>query len=57
MIPNRTRRRLEELEQSMGARDDKPLDLQIVFVSPDGSKSDPITPEEIQRRYQEHSEG
>jgi hypothetical protein len=49
MIPNQVLRRLEKIETSMGARDDVPApNIPIVFVSPDGTESEPQTLEELQ---------
>jgi hypothetical protein len=40
----------------MGVSDQPRLEFEIVFVSPDGSKSAPMTLEEIQRRSQERGQ-
>ena len=45
------KRQVEQLEESMGAHDDVPrINIRIVWVSPDGSESAPMTLEELQRR-------
>jgi hypothetical protein len=47
-------RRLEQLEKSMGTDDDGPRPhIEIVFVSPDGTKSPPMTLEELQQQYRD----
>jgi hypothetical protein len=40
----------------MGTGDDQLPNITIVFVSPDGTRSDPLTMEELRRRYQERQE-
>jgi hypothetical protein len=48
------KRQVEQLEESMGAHDDVPrINIRIVWVSPDGSESAPMTLEELQRRDRE----
>jgi hypothetical protein len=50
---DKTMRRLEALERSTGGHDDEPrLNIQIVFVSPDGSESAPMTLEELRRNQE-----
>jgi hypothetical protein len=49
-------RRLEALETSMGTGDAPRPNIRIVFVSPDGSKSAPMTLEELRQRYQERQQ-
>ena len=55
---NQIVRRREAVETSMGARDDvlPRVNITLVFVSPDGSKSAPMTLDELQRRYQERQQ-
>ena len=51
---NKIVRRLEALEESIGAHDDlHRINIRIVWVSPDGSESAPMPPEELQRRDRE----
>ena len=52
-MTNQIMRRLEALEESMAPDDALRPEIRIVFVSPDGSQSKPMTLEEVKQRSEE----